>query len=86
MSDDPLAFLRERKTGPTVERCRYAIVRDSLPDKVRDALLAVEDDQEVQSTRILALIRMHTKEPLGITTVRRHRVPEGCPTCNKESS
>jgi hypothetical protein len=85
MSDDPLAFLRERKTGPTVERCRYAIVRDSLPDKVRDALLAVEDDQEVQSTRILALIHLHEPKAVGITTIRRHRQVGGCPTCKKES-
>jgi hypothetical protein len=85
MTDDPLAFLRERRTGPTVEKCRYATVRDSLPDNIRDALLAVDRDREVQSSRILALIRQHTKEPLAITTVRRHRAAEGCPTCDKES-
>jgi hypothetical protein len=85
MSDDPLAFLRERASGPSKDKCEYAAVRDRMPDKVRNALLAVEGDHEVQSTRILALIHLHEPKAVGITTIRRHRQVGGCPTCKKES-
>lgn len=78
---DPLTFLR---TGSKVKnKCLYADVRDNLPAEVRDALLAVEDDADVSSARMLELINLHQPKAVGMTTIKAHR--RGCPTCTKES-
>ncbi len=82
MTEDLHAFLRTKPRRATT--CKYIQVRDSMPAEVRAALIDAEDDAQVDSTRMLALINRHAPRSIGITALRRHR--NGCPTCNMETT